>query len=160
MDIKEIRGWLDNLANNEDWTADGMRLYAKEALEVLDEIYFNNKSIEINNDEDELDNLFDDLKEYYNSKVTDIYNTYENKDINEKRKLSELTVNDKVYVDCMSSLGASSCGYSLISEVVKKFDENTGEEYKVFLVDDRKFDSRNGSEIRKDGIGMFYIESV
>lgn len=158
MDIKEIRGWLDNLANNEDWTADGMRLYAKEALEVLDEIYFNNKSIEINNDEDELDNLFDDLKEYYNSKVTDIYDTYENKDINEKRKLSELIVNDKVYVDCMSSLGASSCSYSLISEVVKKFDENTGEEYKVFLVDDRKFDSRNGSEIRKDGVGMFFIE--
>lgn len=109
----------------------------------------------------EWDNLFKFLnEEYFESKVSDLYEKYENKEINEKRKLSELTVNDKVYVDCMSSLGASSCGYSLISEVVKKFDENTGEEYKVFLVDDRKFDSRNGSEIRKDGIGMFYIESV
>ena len=114
MNIKEIRGWLDNLANNEDWTADGMRLYAKEALEVLDEIYFNNESIKINNDEDKLDNLFDDLKEYYDSKVTDIYETYGNNEISEKRKLSELTVNDKLYVECMSSLGASSEGHSFI----------------------------------------------
>ncbi len=35
MDRKKVEGWLDNLANNEDWTADGMRLYAKEALDVL-----------------------------------------------------------------------------------------------------------------------------
>lgn len=26
---------LDNLANNDDWTADGMRLYAKDALDFL-----------------------------------------------------------------------------------------------------------------------------
>lgn len=35
MEKKEIEGWLNNLANNDDWTADGMRLYAKEALETF-----------------------------------------------------------------------------------------------------------------------------
>ena len=36
MNIEKVRGWIDNLANNEDCTAEGMRMYAKEALAELD----------------------------------------------------------------------------------------------------------------------------
>ena len=65
-------------------------------------------------------------------------------------------VGDEVYMDCYSSLGSSSAGYYDITEVSYKYDENTGEKFKVIHTEDKMWDSRDG-EPYKNPNSMFYL---
>ena len=68
-------------------------------------------------------------------------------------------IGDMVYVDCYSSMGAFSCGDLEITHFTYKYDEDTGEKYKIIhtgdTYDGRKWDSRTGESIPE---GMFYIQ--
>ena len=63
-------------------------------------------------------------------------------------------IGDEVYVDCLSSMGASSCGMEEVSNISFKYDEDTGEKYKIIHCGESTYDSRTGSD-RK--YGMFYL---
>lgn len=62
---------------------------------------------------------------------------------------------DFVYLDCYSSMGASSRGINVVKAVKFKFDEDTGERYKLLKINDNWYDSRDGTNE-----SMYYIEPV
>ena len=61
-------------------------------------------------------------------------------------------VGDKVYMDCDSSFGASSTGFFKIEEVKYKHDEDTGEKYPIYRLEDDEdwFDGRTGFPYNDD----------
>lgn len=99
---------------------------------------------------------FNDNKEYYIEMypITKIdFGQFEDKP---EAKLMKKEQGDTVYMDCLSSMGASSAGDIKITKTKYKYDENTGEKYKVIIVEGgAKFDSRNGEPLNKQS--MYYI---
>jgi hypothetical protein len=66
-----------------------------------------------------------------------------------------IKVGDEVYVDCFTSMGASSAGYTKVTKIETKYDVDTGEPYRVIKAGGRKFDGRDGNMTKSSG--MFYI---
>ena len=66
------------------------------------------------------------------------------KDIDDepKKKLSDLEVGDKVW--CGGDSGFCRSGNEEITKITTKYDEDSGEPYKVIWIGDRKFDGRHG----------------
>jgi hypothetical protein len=76
------------------------------------------------------------------------------------KPLTELQAGDTVYLDCPSSLGASSTGTKTIQDIQFKYDEDTGDKYRVIVLGSGdKYDSRNGGRMPRTGGGFFYITS-
>ena len=65
--------------------------------------------------------------------------------VSRRVKVSNLNVGDKVYHDGNSGF----CHMSIceITKVSYKWEEDTGEKYKVLHIDEKKFDARNGYAI-------------
>ena len=57
-------------------------------------------------------------------------------------------VGETVYMDCDSSMGASSCGDKEITNITQKFDEDSGVKYDVIHTGENSWDSRDGSPMR------------
>jgi hypothetical protein len=95
--------------------------------------------------------FFDDVDKLsvFNIKVED------NKE-KPKKLLSEIIAGDKVYLGCVSSLGASSEGVKVVEKITVQYDENTGVPYNVIWCGGDKFDSRTGGKM--DKWSVFYIE--
>lgn len=64
---------------------------------------------------------------------------------------------DKVYLDCYTSMGASSAGVREVHDTAFRFDHITGEKFKILKVDSEWYDSRNGGCYQNNG-WMYYIE--
>lgn len=59
------------------------------------------------------------------------------------KKLTDCITGDKVYFE--GGMGNSEEGVEVIQEVDFKFDQNTGDKYKIFRIhEDHWFDSRTG----------------
>lgn len=65
-------------------------------------------------------------------------------------------VGEMVYMDCDSSMGASSCGDVEITDITQKFDEDTGVKYDVIHTGEDRWDSRTGFPL-KGTAQAFYI---
>ena len=72
-----------------------------------------------------------------------------------KQPLTSKYTGDEVYVCCTVRLGASSAGTFTVESISFKFDEDTGEKYKVLHAANMKWDTRTGDSIPK---GMFYLD--
>lgn len=72
-------------------------------------------------------------------------------------KLIEKKIGDEVYIDCFSSMGSSSCGDIKITDVVIKYDSDTGEPFNVIITDEDAWDSRTGLNYTNPNY-MYYIE--
>lgn len=64
---------------------------------------------------------------------------------------------DTVYMDCYSSIGSSSTGDKVVTDVLTKFDRNTGIPFKVLVTGDLQWDTRTG-DCYNNKASMFYIE--
>jgi hypothetical protein len=74
-----------------------------------------------------------------------------------KIELKNLIIGDKVW--CGGDSGFCDNEIETICNIEFKFDENTGEEYKVIVLEgNRKFDSRDGSAITSPT--AYYIKSI
>lgn len=74
-----------------------------------------------------------------------------------KRKLEDSKVGNLVYLECYTSLGASSTGKKIVEEIGYRYDVNTGDKFTVLRVNDDWYDSRDGtcfSNLKS----MFYLE--
>jgi len=74
------------------------------------------------------------------------------------KELKDIEIGDTVYVDGMSSFCASSAGEEKVTNVKTKYDEDTGEPYKVICCGNHHFDSRDGWAIK--GPSAYYIEPI
>ena len=70
--------------------------------------------------------------------------------------LDNIKVGDNVYRECYTSMGASSNGDSEVTAIITKYDEDTGEPYKVICCGDHWFDGRTGDAMNEPT--MFYIK--
>lgn len=71
--------------------------------------------------------------------------------------MKDLKVGDKVWMGCYTSIGASSEGESTIEKVEYRYDEMTGERYKVYKVGSDWY-NQAGCSLNKES--MFYIEEM
>lgn len=62
-----------------------------------------------------------------------------------KNFFGDIGVNDTIYVDGDSSFCTG--GYEEVTEIKTKYDEDTGEPYRVICTKDQKFDGRSGLAI-------------
>jgi len=58
------------------------------------------------------------------------------------KRLSNLKVGDVVRVECDSGLGSG--GNNILTDITTKYDEDTGEPYKLLWFDEHAFDGRTG----------------
>lgn len=65
---------------------------------------------------------------------------------------------DEVYIDCDSSMGASSCGFEKIEDLRERFDTITGEKYEQYKVTGDWYDQRTGSCV--EGAQAFYLRDA
>lgn len=62
---------------------------------------------------------------------------------------------DELYIDCDSSMGASSCRFAPITEIRIKYDPDNGQPYPQYRVDGEWYDGTDGSPIT--GPTAFYL---
>lgn len=72
-------------------------------------------------------------------------------------KLTAKKIGDNVYMDCFSSMGSSSCGNIEITDIVTKYDPDTGKSFNVIITGEDAWDSRNGMSYTNSNC-MYYIE--
>jgi hypothetical protein len=72
-------------------------------------------------------------------------------------KLSEINIGDKVYIDGYTSMAQQNSGVRNVIDTKYKYDEDTGERYKVIVINNGEFDSRTGASL--NGNSMYYIET-
>ena len=66
-----------------------------------------------------------------------------------------IKVGDEVYVECYTSMGASSEGNQTVTELKTKYDEDTGKPYNVICLGKHKFDGRDGGAMNSPT--MYFI---
>ena len=71
-------------------------------------------------------------------------------------KLNEVNIGDKVYIDGYTSMAQQNFGVRDVIDIKYKYDEGTGERYKVIVINAGEFDSRTGESLNKNS--MYYIE--
>jgi len=71
-------------------------------------------------------------------------------------KLNEVNIGDKVYIDGYTSMAQQNFGVRDVIDIKYKYDEDTGERYKVIVINAGEFDSRTGESLNKNS--MYYIE--
>jgi hypothetical protein len=71
--------------------------------------------------------------------------------------LQDKEVGDQVYLDCYTSMGASSAGNIPIIDILYKYDPDTGIKFKVLVSDEGdRWDSRTGDSYDNSHC-MYYI---
>jgi len=63
-----------------------------------------------------------------------------------KNFFSDIKAGDKVFIDCDAGF-VTAGDYETVTETKTKYDEDTGEAYKVICCDDHHFDARSGCAI-------------
>lgn len=82
------------------------------------------------------------------------FESFINENDNNDDDLLQLEVGDTVNVECYTGMGTG--GQTTVDKILYKYDKNTGEKYKVIVVDDNhQFDSRTGGAITPPT--MYYI---
>lgn len=78
----------------------------------------------------------------------------------QKKELINCEIGDSVYLNCDSSFGSSSTGVCEIDKIDYKYDENTGEKFKIIKLFDNDdwYDTRSGNCFSNKN-SMFYIET-
>lgn len=77
-----------------------------------------------------------------------------------KKELKDLEKGDKVYKDGYTSMAQQNAGTHIVVGVKTKYDEDTGEPYKIVkLEDDEWFDTRDGG-CYSNHYYMYYIEPI
>lgn len=113
-------------------------------------------------EDESISNLIDSMDKttdnYNQSTQTFIETQSRIREANQK-KITDLKVGDVVYLDCDQGLGQSSCGREVISDIIVRYNEVTGEPYKLICLSgsNMKFDM-NGNQTGK--WGMFYIYPI
>jgi len=69
---------------------------------------------------------------------------------------SDIHVGDMIYIDCDASFVTAGSS-EIVTETRIKYDEDTGEPYKVICCGDHHFDARSGCAITKPT--AYYISS-
>lgn len=73
--------------------------------------------------------------------------------------LVDKDVGDEVYLDCYSSMGASSTGRTKVLDVAYKYDADTGARFKILKVHNKWYDTRNG-KVYPSSSWMYFIEDI
>ena len=69
----------------------------------------------------------------------------------------KIKVGDVLYISCFTSMGASSEGDRVVTDVKVKYDENNGEPYDVICFDDHEFHGITGKALTNPS--MYYIDT-
>ena len=69
--------------------------------------------------------------------------------------LDNIAVGDTVFIECFTSIGTDSS--SKVTDIRTKYDEDTGEPYRVICFEDHEFDGRSGLAITPPT--MYYLWS-
>lgn len=72
-------------------------------------------------------------------------------------KLLKKKIGDTVYMDCFTSMGATSAGDIEVTDIVIKYDVNTGIPFNVIITGEDAWDSRTGDSFTNSNC-MYYIE--